>query len=166
MKIALRLTAVFLTLGMAFAAGHAQPQNSSFSTDLHRDIYPDPASASADVASALHQAAREHKRVLLDFGGNWCGDCKVLNYYMHQAPNDALLSKYFILVDINIGRLDQNLALADKYQTPIKKGVPLIAILDDHGHLLYSQLQGGFDRQMRTDPTALTALLNQWKSAR
>jgi thioredoxin 1 len=165
MKNAIRFAAVFLTLGMA-AFGYAQPQDSSFSAALHRDIYPDPASASADIASALHQAAREHKRVILDFGGDWCGDCKVLDYYMHQPPNDALLDKYFIVVDINVGQLDQNLDIAEKYQTPIKKGVPLIAILDAHGRLLFSQRQGGFDRELRTGPTALTALLNQWKPAR
>ena len=43
------------------------------------DIYPDPAHARADLAVALKNAAATHKRILLDFGGNWCGDCQVLD---------------------------------------------------------------------------------------
>jgi hypothetical protein len=41
-------------------------------------IYPDGAQATQDIASALARASKEKKRVLLDFGGNWCGDCQVL----------------------------------------------------------------------------------------
>ena len=49
-----------------------------------RDIYPDPAQAKADLAAALKTAAATHKRILLDFGGNWCGDCQVLDIYFHD----------------------------------------------------------------------------------
>ena len=41
---------------------------------VSRAIYPDPAQAPADLAAALKTAAASHKRIVLDFGGNWCGD--------------------------------------------------------------------------------------------
>ena len=41
----------------------------------NREIYPAPDQAKADLAAALKTAAQTHKRVLIDFGGNWCGDC-------------------------------------------------------------------------------------------
>jgi hypothetical protein len=36
-------------------------------------IYNEKADAKADIAAALKLANRENKRVLLKFGGNWCG---------------------------------------------------------------------------------------------
>jgi len=63
-----------------------------------KHIYSDAASPKADIAAALAKAKKEHKRVILDFGGDWCGDCQVLDIYFHQAPNEELLEKNFVLV--------------------------------------------------------------------
>jgi len=131
-----------------------------------RTIYGDPAEAQTDVHAALAKAAVEHKRVILDFGGNWCGDCQVLNIYFHQEPNAALLADNFILVDINIGHFDQNQALADKYDVPLHKGVPALAVLDSHGRLLYSQRNGEFEAMRRMDPNSVTEFLEHWKATR
>jgi thiol:disulfide interchange protein len=54
------------------------------------DIYPPSEQASADIAAALKSAAASHKRVILDFGGNWCTDCHVLDLYFHDAANRPL----------------------------------------------------------------------------
>src|ERR1700759_5664028 len=67
-------------------------------------IYPEGAQAARDIDAALATAAREKKRVLLDFGGNWCGDCQVLEIYFHDAANRALLEQNYVLVPVNIGR--------------------------------------------------------------
>ena len=75
---------------------------------------PIPRQASADLAAALKTAARTHRRILLDFGGNWCGDCQVLNLYFHDARNKPILEANFVLVDINIGYMDTNLDIAEQ----------------------------------------------------
>src|ERR1700749_2291646 len=64
----------------------------------NKNLYSETSDATADIAVALAQARREHKHVLLDFGGNWCGDCQVLDIYYHQSPNAELLAKHFVLV--------------------------------------------------------------------
>jgi len=76
------------------------------------------------------------KRILLDFGGNWCGDCKVLDLYFHEPKNQTILESNFILVDVNVGRMDVNTDIAEKYQVPLSKGVPALAVLSDTGKLL------------------------------
>lgn len=159
--------AVILAAGGAFwMAAALGPQSGSFSAGIRRNIYPAPAAAESDIRHAEAEAAKEHKNVLLEFGGDWCGDCLVLNYYMHRPPNEQLLENNYVVVDVNVGHLDENLDLAARYGVPIKKGVPLVAILDPHGRLLYSQRQGGFDIQLRSGPDVVTALLNQWKPSR
>jgi thioredoxin 1 len=126
-------------------------------------LYPDTAQAKQDIATALAQAGKENKRVLLDFGGNWCGDCQILNIYFHAPANAALLERNFVLVPVNVGHLDQNLDIATKYGVPLVKGVPALAVLDAKGELLYSQHNAEFESMGRVDPSAVTSFLLQWK---
>jgi thiol:disulfide interchange protein len=128
----------------------------------NKNLYSETSDANADIAAALARARREHKRVLLDFGGNWCGDCQVLDIYYHQSPNAELLEKNFILVHVNIGQMDKNVDVAKKYNVPITKGVPALAVLDASGKLLYSEREKEFEH---TTPEAITAFLNRWKPA-
>jgi len=128
-----------------------------------RTIYPDPGEAKADIAHALQTAVHDHKRVLLDFGGNWCGDCQVLDIYLHNPQNASLLESNFVLVHVNVGQYDANLDLAKKYGIPLEKGVPAVAVLNATGKLLYSQKSGEFESMRRMDPDAVTKFLIQWK---
>ena len=127
------------------------------------DIYPPPEQAPADLAAALKSAAASHKRVILDFGGNWCTDCHVLDLYFHDAANRPLLETNYVLVHINIGRYDANVDIATHYQIPLNKGVPAIAVLSDHGKLLYSQKTGEFEAMRRMQTGAVTDFLLRWK---
>jgi len=143
---------------LALAAGTAKPAT--------RDIYPDPGQAKADVAAALKTAAATHKRILLDFGGNWCGDCQVLDIYFHDPANRPILDANFVLVHINIGMTDANLELAKKYEVPLGKGVPALAVLSETGKLLYSQKGGEFEAMRRMQSSSVTNFLVQWKPVR
>ena len=143
---------------LALAAGTAKPAT--------RDIYPDPGQAKADVAAALKTAAATHKRILLDFGGNWCGDCQVLDIYFHDPANRPILDANFVLVHINIGMTDANLELAKKYEVPLDKGVPALAVLSENGKLLYSQKGGEFEAMRRMQSSSVTSFLVQWKPVR
>ena len=114
----------------------------------------------------LKTAAATHRRVLLDFGGNWCGDCQVLDLYMHDQKNQPLVEANFVVVHVNIGHIDANLDLAEKYGVPLNKGVPALAVLSDHGALLYSQKNGEFEAMRTMESSALTDFLVQWKPSR
>jgi len=127
----------------------------------HNHIYPSVESANTDIHEALLKARHEHKRVILDFGGDWCPDCQVLNIYFHQSPNKELLDKYFVLVDVNIGHMDQNLDVAHKYGVPVK-GVPALAVVDPDGKVVYAQSKEFADMR-NLDSQALTEFLNKWK---
>jgi thiol:disulfide interchange protein len=141
------------------ATGDAHSQAGLFKPNPH--LYSESANPATDISVAVARASREHKRILLDFGGNWCGDCQVLDIYYHQSPNAELLAKYFILVHVNIGHMDQNVDIARKYNVPITKGVPALAVLDSHGKLLYAEHQKEFEH---ATPSAITDFLNRWKA--
>ena len=128
-----------------------------------RDIYPDPAQAKDDLAAALKTAAQTHRRILLDFGGNWCGDCQVLDIYFHDPQNRPILEANFVLVHINIGYMDKNLEIAKKYDVPLERGVPALAVLNENGKLLFSQKRGQFEAMRRMESSAVTQFLVEWK---
>jgi len=128
-----------------------------------RDIYPAPDQAKAELAAALAAAAANHKRVIVDFGGNWCTDCHVLDRYFHDSANAPILQANFILVHINIGRMDENLDIAERYQIPLRKGVPALAVLGEKGGLLYSQRTGEFEAMRGMQSSAVTDFLVRWK---
>jgi thiol:disulfide interchange protein len=129
-----------------------------------KHLYSGEADPKAEIASALKQASLEHKRVILDFGGDWCGDCQVLDIYFHQSPNLELLDKNFLLVHVDIGRFDKNLDITEKYNVPLKKGVPALAVLDADGKLLYSQQAAEFGDMRYMYPNSVTDFLNRWKA--
>src|SRR5579862_7564262 len=110
-----------------------------------KDIYPTKGDAKMEIKHALANAKREHKRVILDFGGNWCGDCRALAANFQKEPNASLLKAGFILIDVNIGKFDMNKDIAQQYDVPLTKGLPALAVLDANGRVLYSQKNGEFE---------------------
>lgn len=129
-------------------------------------IYPNPAEAKPDIAAALAAAARDHKRVLLDFGGNWCGDCHVLDATFHYPEVARLLGPNYEVVHVNIGEYTENLDLAEKYQIPLKRGVPSLAVLDAQGNLLVSQKNGDFENTTKIGLADVESFLEHWKPAK
>ena len=128
-----------------------------------RDIYPAPEQAKIDLAAALQASAATHKRVILDFGGNWCPDCRVLDLYFHDPANKPLLDAGYILVHVNIGRMNENVDIAERYGIPLRKGVPALAVLGERGELLYSQKTGEFEAMRGMQSSAVTDFLVRWK---
>ena len=126
------------------------------------DLYPPPGKAPAEIRTALASAAKDHKRVILVFGGNWCYDCHVLDATFHSKDIAPLVSANFHVVHVNIGEHDKNLDLADKYQVPLKKGVPALVVLDADGKLVYSQQAGEFENSTRIGLEDVTAFLKKW----
>jgi thiol:disulfide interchange protein len=135
----------------------------SVANSANREIYPAPEQAKADLAAALKTAAATHRRVLIDFGGNWCGDCQVLDIYFHNSQNLPILDANYVLVHVNIGHMDENVDIARHYEVPLDKGVPALAVLTDKGKLIYSQQTGQFESMRRMQSSSVTEFLVQWK---
>ncbi|HEX8713323.1 MAG TPA: thioredoxin family protein [Terracidiphilus sp.] len=146
---------LFLAAALMFVVRPASP--------AAPEIYPAPSQARADITAALHSAAATHKRVILDFGGNWCPDCVVLDRYFHDPRNLPIVNSNYVVVHVNVGRFDANVDLAERYGIPLKKGVPALAVLSSAGKVLYSQKGGEFEDMRNLDSSALTQFLLHWK---
>lgn len=130
------------------------------------DLYPAPEEAWSEIDAALGTAAKEHKRVILVFGANWCFDCHVLDAAFHSANIAPLVNANYIVVHVNIGNSgDENLDLAKEYDTPLDKGVPALAVLDPSGKVVFSQKQGEFESSARLSPDDVIQFLQKWEPA-
>ena len=131
------------------------------------DLYPPAQEAPSEIKAALAHAVKDHKRVILVFGGNWCYDCHVLNATFHSKDIAPLVNANYHVVHVNIGDdYDENLNLATKYKVPLKRGVPALVVLAPDGSLLYTQQEGEFENSMRLSPTDVTAFLKKWAPPR
>ncbi len=94
--------------------------------------FDDAADAHAQVAAAAERAKAGHKYVLLDFGANWCADCRVLSAVLALPQVEPAIARTFEVVLIDVGRLRRNLDIAERYGAQVK-AVPTIVILDPDG---------------------------------
>ena len=148
------------------AAVRGEPRRLKQPMKLNPNLYNPQADAKLDIKEALERAAREHKNVIVVFGGNWCYDCHVLDLAFHHPEIEPKLKAHFIVVHVDIGEYDKNLDLADKYQVPLKKGVPALAVLAPDGKLLYSQQAGEFEAARSLAPEDVIAFLKRWQPAK
>jgi thioredoxin 1 len=140
----------------SLAPRHAIPQ---------KDLYPPSANAKKEIDEAVHSASLAHKRVLVVFGANWCFDCHALDESFRSPEIAPTIQKYFLVVHVDIGQGDKNLDLAQKYEVPLRRGIPAIAVLDSAGKLLFSQKKGEFEAARSLPAADILAFLNKWKPA-
>lgn len=137
---------------LAVAALCVMPQIAA-ATDITPTEHPydETQDAHATIANALTQAKAEHKRVLLDFGGNWCLDCKILAAVMEKPDVKPVLDKSYIQVSVDIGRYTKNMDILKSYGVTAR-GAPTVLVLDADGKLLNAT-----DAQELTDARSMTA---------
>ncbi len=128
------------------------------------NLYPPPEEAQAELTAALAAAGRDHKRVIVVFGGNWCYDCHVLDATFRSRQIAPLVRQYYEIVHINIGEYDKNLDIAQRYQVPLNKGVPALAVLESDGKLVVRS--GDFENSLKVGPEDVSTFLNKWKPVR
>jgi len=126
-------------------------------------LYRADANALQDIRKALAAAGNQYKNVLLDFGGNWCIDCHILENAFHQPRIAPLLNTNYIVVHVDVGKYDKNLDLAKKYHVDLQKGVPSLAVLDPLGKVLYAT--GDFERARTMSEDDVIEFLYKWKPA-
>ncbi|MGW2276192.1 thioredoxin family protein [Streptomyces yangpuensis] len=78
--------------------------------------YDSSADAQKQIDAALRAAKADGRMVLLDFGANWCGNCKAADKVFAQSQTAGILGASYHLVKVDIGgNSSANSALLRKY---------------------------------------------------
>jgi thiol-disulfide isomerase/thioredoxin len=129
-------------------------------------IYDEKADAKALIDGALASAKRENRRVLIQWGGNWCSWCLLLH---NKFTTDRDLAKT-LRYEYDVIHIDsKNEDLIKKYGADIEKhGVPFLTVLDADGKVLVNQETESFETKVDGknghDPKKLQEFLDKHKA--
>ncbi|HEX2010703.1 MAG TPA: thioredoxin family protein [Roseateles sp.] len=104
--------------------------------------YDEAADARAEIKATLSAAQQDKRPVLVVFGANWCGDCKVLDLAFKEGAAAPLIAKQFKVVKVDVGRFTKNTDIAEQYGVVLKKGIPAVAVLSAQGQPIYATRAG------------------------
>jgi len=125
-------------------------------------IYDESLDGAKQIADALAKAKKENKRVLLQFGANWCGWCHLLHELCNSdtAIREKLKADYVVvLVDVNA---KHNADTDQKYGHPTRFGLPALVVLDADGKQLTTKDSGELEEGKHHDPAKVLAFLKEW----
>jgi len=122
--------------------------------------YDEMANADAAVDAAFVRAKASGKRVLVDLGGNWCPDCRILAGVMALPEVKPFLEKHFEIVSVDVGRFDRNLQIPVRFRIAKLGGVPWLVIAKPDGTVLTSSYEVTDEHHSR--PQAMVDWLAHW----
>jgi thiol-disulfide isomerase/thioredoxin len=123
-------------------------------------VYP-PSDPTREISAAIASARKSGKYVLLDFGADWCPDCRVLGRLLEDASIAPFLDQNFHVVRIDVGRRDRNADVVAKYQATAADWIPALVILDADATVV-GRTDDTLRLTRRTTSQELLALLKAW----
>lgn len=152
---------------MAHPAARAPRMTIASFNELEQPLprpYDESSDADRAVAAARARARRAGKLLLIDLGGNWCLDCRILAGAMETAPLDGWLARRFEIVNVDVGRFNRNLQIPARYGITARlEGVPALLIIDPRTNRLRNpgRVTALADARSMT-PQGLADWLAQW----
>lgn len=111
------------------------------------------------LQKAYAQAKAENKRVLLQFGGNWCVFCQALDEVIEADAALKALKNRYVAIHIDAANADD---LNQRWGRPFDHGFPVLLVLDASGNVLHTQPMTVFIRGGSFDPGGVAGFLRQW----
>ena len=126
--------------------------------------YDEQADADAVVAAAKARAKAEHKLLLIDLGGNWCPDCRILAGTIDLPEVKAFVDAHYEVVTVDVGRFNKNLQIPAHYGiTQRLEGVPSVLVVDPrHDRLVDAGHVAALSDARHMTPQALADWLARW----
>lgn len=135
-------------------------------------LYDEKADAAEQIAAALATAKRQNQRVLIQWGGNWCGWCIKLDELFRTNSQIARKLQYeYVVVHVDAGKPPgKNVDLAARYDADVKRhGYPFLTVLSAEGKPLANQETGSLEVDGKEigkghDPQKVMAFLTRHQS--
>lgn len=93
----------------------------------HEDI-----DADQQVRAAKAEAMAGGKLLLIDLGGNWCADCRILSAVIALPEVKAFVDAHYVIAEVDVGRINRNLQIPEHYGIKKKqlRAVPVLLVVD------------------------------------
>lgn len=109
----------------------SQPEDPALNTTQNKNPWPLRSDAQLDsvIEAAKKQATSESKMVLLDFGAEWCPDCREVVRLSGEGEAKKVIDAKYVPVHVNVGRFDRHAALIATHK--VKKIAKLVVMKPD-----------------------------------
>ena len=157
---------------VAIAQEPAKPQGEKPAPGAAKraSIYDKGADANVQVARAGERAKHGDKRILLMFGGDWCGWChKLHDLFKTNREVAQVLSNEYELVTIDLESPNATPLLKTCKEAlskdELRRGVgyPFLAVLDADGKVVTAQRTDVLEEADHHDPKLVTGFLEKWQ---
>ena len=146
-----------LALALCVVASVAIAQALPSKFDPRRD-------AIEDLAAATAIAKAEHKRVIVDVGGEWCSWCHILDRFIERnADVKEIVDRGYVWLKVNWSRENRNEALLSRW--PKVAGYPHLFVLDADGRLVHSQDTSELEKGKDYDAAKVVAFLKRYSGS-
>jgi len=125
-------------------------------------IYDESADGEKQIAQALASAQKQHKRVLVQLGANWCQGCHQLHNLLKNDPaiSQEVKNGYiWILIDLDQAH---NAEVDEKYGNPSHQGYPALMILEADGKQVLKTDTANLVQGGNFSPDKTIAFLRKW----
>jgi len=129
--------ATFLALWLTLAGCAEAPDEAAYEAP-----YDEGADAVAVVEAAMAEARESGKLVLLNFGANWCPDCRAFARATADPELAAIIADRFVTAKIDVGNWDRNPDVVDEWDNPIGEGIPALVVASPDGERLFATQRG------------------------
>jgi thioredoxin-related protein len=117
--------------------------------------------AAKDIDTAIVEAQRTGKHILLVVGGEWCSWCHTLDNYFESHPQLLeLRDRNYITVKVNWSPENMNEKALSRY--PAINTYPYFFVLDKDGKLLQAQRTGLIEEGSSYNMQKMTSFLTKW----
>ena len=124
-------------------------------------LYDESADGVVQISDAVALAHIQNKRILLQFGANWCVWChKLHKLFQSDADVSALLKSGYIVVLIDVNG-EHNRNLTTKYGAK-NLGLPFIVVLDKEGQHLTTKNTADLEEGDHQSPEKVLSFLKRW----
>jgi thioredoxin-related protein len=161
--------ALIVTLGSSGVLAQQKDAAKPAKSPKRALIYDLSADADIQISKATERARRDGTRVLVMFGGDWCGWCHRLhNLFANDAEIRAVLANDYelVLVELEAPRAE---ALLKRCKDALSKeelqkgvGYPFLAVLDGSGKVVTAQRTDALEEGDHHEPKRVLAFLSKW----
>jgi thioredoxin-related protein len=169
------LLAIGTTAAFAQQKQDAKPPETSKPADAPKkqpSIYDKTADTNLQVAKATERARHDGKRILLMFGGDWCGWChKLHQLFASDAEIFGVLANDYevVMVDLEAPHaeplLERCKAALSKEELQKGVGFPFLSVLDTTGKVVTAQRTDPLEEGNHHDPKKVREFLKKWAPA-
>jgi thiol:disulfide interchange protein len=158
------LSACVQVSGHTAGPHHARPflPSATVSAAPVPTVYDPGANADAQVAAAQAAARKDRRPVIVDFGADWCADCRALAQRLTSPGVRLVLSRNYHLVTVDVGHYDHNGALAARWIDLRRSGIPALVVLNPDGSVRTTTQDGSFANARTPSADAVANRLVDW----